>query len=106
MLAYLLSVYGTPEFYDGAKPASLFAEPAAESLIPARLARIFDSLPLPSAALNVVSYLFNGVQTQTSLMAPVPKLPIVSVMEPAALKKAIVKLATPDVLSDMAGTGE
>lgn len=100
LLAYLLSVYGTPEFYEG-KSTAVFAEAAAAR---SPLAAVLQSLPLPAFATNFLGFLF-GVPTEMAL-APVPKQPIGSVIAPADLKKALQKLATKDVLTDMAGTSE
>jgi cerevisin len=101
LLAYLLSVYGTPEFYEG-QSASVFADAAASR---SPLASVLNSLPLPSFATNFLGFLF-GVQTEMSFVAPIPKTPIGSVIAPSDLKKALQKLATKDVLSDMTGTSE
>lgn len=102
MLAYLLSVYGTPEFYDGASTTLFSAEQASPLLRFTGLARVFDALPLPSLILEAASRLFGAEKPVTRALAPVPAIP--SVIEPLKLKAALQKLATKDVLSDMAGT--
>ncbi|PWN42371.1 hypothetical protein IE81DRAFT_313715 [Ceraceosorus guamensis] len=102
MLAYLLSVYGTPEFYEGASTTLFDVEQASPVLRFTGLARVFDALPLPSLILEVASRLFGAEKTAVHALAPVPAIP--SVIEPLKLKAALQKLATKDILTDMAGT--
>lgn len=107
MLAYLLSIYGSDEFVTISDALPSF-HPAAQQLTFTDYTSSFTSklanlLPLPALAFDVLGGLFGGSKQQ-----PMPVLAAKpgagSVLHPNDMKKALLKLATPDALSDVSGS--
>ena len=92
LLAYLLSIHGSQTFSlsdDLASTTSLYAK--AFSFLP-RLAQAFLPVPVEVATLDVLP---------TGHFRPIPK----DILPPAKLKKALIALASPGLLTDLpAGT--
>lgn len=111
MLAYLLSIYGSDEFITmdnvlpSGHPAGL-QSPALEfqDFTSSFASKIQSVLPVPALVLDFIGGLF-GKNNQQVLIAPTPKEPDVgSVLHPFDMKKALLKLATADKLSEVNGS--
>ncbi|PWN87872.1 putative PRB1-protease B, vacuolar [Acaromyces ingoldii] len=112
MLAYLLSIYGSEEFdivetsLSGGLPFSSEAQSLDMTDFTDSVAsKLHSIMPFSSLAFDFVSGLFGGAKKSSSAqvaMAPVPKKPdVASVLHPADLKKAMIKLSTSGKLNDI-----
>jgi len=111
MLAYLLSIYGSKEFatvadalpsgHPAGQDAGLLSFQDYTSSLASKIQNI---LPAPAFVLDVIGSLFGKSENQV-LIAPTPKDPgIGSVLHPTDMKKALLKLATPNKLEEVNGS--
>lgn len=94
LLAYLLSIYGTDDFNLLTADAQQLSVIDVEDSLASKLSSV---MPIPAMALDLVSsvasYFAGGDATVKS--------DIVGVLTPAELKKALIKLASPGVLTGL-----
>lgn len=93
LLAYLLSIYGTEDFKALAGPAELSLAEVQDSLA----SKLSSIMPIPAMALDLVS----SVTSYLSNADPTGKLEIDGVLSPNELKEALIKLASPNVLTGL-----
>ncbi|PWZ00015.1 putative PRB1-protease B, vacuolar [Testicularia cyperi] len=92
LLAYLLSIYGTDDFKLLGSSEQLSLADVEDSLA----SKLSSVMPIPAMALDLVSSVtgyFGGPAKAKS--------DIVGVLTPTELKKALIKLASPDVLTGL-----
>lgn len=106
MLAYLLSIYGSEEFdmvetsLSGGLPFGNGQSLVMNDFTDSVASKLHSIMPFSSLAFDFVAGLFGDKKSNN--MAPVPKKPdVASVLHPADLKKAMIKLSTSGKLNDI-----
>ena len=94
LLAYLLSIYGTEDFKALAGRGAELSVAEVEDSLASKLSSV---MPIPAMALDLVS----SVTSYFSNADPTGKLEIDGVLSPNELKKALIKLASPNILTGL-----
>lgn len=109
LLAYLLSIYGTEEFatIQGAIPMGLQTLSTSTSFGQTLSNSLFSILPIPAMVYDffnsAVNFLTPSPSRQQLIFGSTGSSSpdIISVLHPADMKKAMIKLATPNALTDL-----